>query len=340
MFTFYGKRNKVIIILLAILLVSSLLTSYFLTKSNWHASASNRIGFGLSTKADPKFWAEKLHASWYLDWKTSAIPSGQAPEYWQMIRLSASGYTPSANEIKALTVNFPGHVWIIGNEPDNIWQDNIPAKEFAQYYHEIYALIKNFDPTAKIAVGAISQPTQLRLSYLNQVLNEYKQQYHQSLPADWWTLHAYVLREEVDSWGAGIPPGMTQKRGDLYMIEDHSNLSIFKENVIQFRKWMNNNGYQNKPLAITEFGILLPAEFGSTPSLVSDYLKETFLWLESATDSEIGYPADNDRLVQKFAWFSLADINFPVADLAELSTNSLTSTGETFFKTALSLDEE
>ncbi len=321
--------------ILAFPLILTIFISSFETIGHFHINVDNRIGFGLSTKADAQFWASQLKARWYLDWKTTAVSSDQFPEYWQMIRLSTQGYRPSRSNIIAIAIEYPGHTWIIGNEPDNIFQDNITAEEYASFYHELYYLIKRYDPTAKIAIGAVSQATPLRLEYLNEVLAFYMQKFQHQLPADWWTMHAYILREEVGSWGAGIPPGMNQKRGVLYNIEDHASLELFKENIRQFRLWMNMNGYQNKPLAITEFGILLPADFGSSPSLVVNYLEETFKWLLGATDKDIGYPGDKDRLVQKFAWFSLADTVFPVADLADISAQTLTLTGKSFLKIAI-----
>lgn len=321
-------------IILAFLLIFTTFFASTETNVRYHINLDNRIGFGLSTKADAQYWANQLNASWYLDWKTTAVKNDQFPEYWQMIRLSPQGYRPSRIEIIALAIEYPGHTWIIGNEPDNIYQDNITAEEYASFYHELYYLIKRFDPTAKVATGAVSQATPLRLDYLNEVLTVYSQHYQHQMPVDWWTLHAYILREEDGSWGAGISPGMNQKSGTLYSIEDHADLELFKENIRQFRLWMNNNGYQNKPLAITEFGILLPAEFGSSPMLVANYLQESFKWLLGSIDKEIGYPADQDRLVQKFAWFSLADTVFPVADLADISAQTLTLTGEAFLRIA------
>jgi hypothetical protein len=89
-------------------------------------------------------------------------------------------------------------------------------------------------------------------------------------------------------------------------------------------------GYQDRPLALTEFGILLPAEFGYTPAVTRRYLEETFAWLESARDVESGYPLDDYHLVQRWAWFSLSDPDFAVANLADLATGSLTPLGLAF----------
>ena len=150
------------------------------------------------------------------------------------------------------------------------------------------------------------------------------------LPVDWWTVHAYVLREERGSWGADIPPGFSETQGLIIEPEQHGDLDLFANQLIRFRQWMKTNGYQETPLAVTEFGILLPVEFGYTPVVTADYLSATFEWLDTAADAEIGYSSDAGRLVQRWAWFSLADEQFPVADLVDLKTRRLTPAGEAF----------
>jgi len=326
-----GKNNRLFHALIFVtILTYTLLFSYINLRWQSKKFLSNQIGFGMSTKADPVYWANELNASWYLDWKTTPISSVAKPEYWQMIRLSKNGTHPSIDEIVMLVSNFPGHVWIIGNEPDNIWQDNLDYSQFTRFYHDLYYLIKSYDPSAQIAIGAISQPTPLRLKYLDLVMTEYLKLYGHKLPMDWWTIHAYVLREEKNSWGADIPPGFEEKFGELYEIQDHNNPIIFQQNITNFRKWMSDNGYQNKPLAITEFGILLPQELGFTPEIVANYLSSSFDWLYTTKDSELGYPADDFHLVQKFAWFSLGDKIYPVADLADFNNMKLSLIGEKF----------
>ncbi len=339
MFKYTKNRNvNISLIVMAILLSISLVTAFKpnLTSNNHF---NNRIGFGISTKADPQTWSDMLHASWYLDWKTSAIPVSSTPEYWQMIRLSKDGWKPSTTEIKKLLFLYPGHIWIIGNEPDNIWQDNISAEQFARYYHDLYHIIKFNDPSAGVAIGAISQATPIRLDYLDRVLSNYKQEYGKNLKVDWWTLHAYVLREENLSWGADLPPGFEDSSGNLYEINQHGDLEIFKQNIIEFRQWMKKNGFQSTPLAITEFGILLPEQFGYTTEFIADYLENSFIWLYSAADTNSGLKKDGYHLVQKYAWFSLNDQIYPAANLADLTSKKLTEIGESFRNTAIFLKE-
>lgn len=290
----------------------------------------DKAGFGLSAQANGSEWARRLGAGWYLDWNAACKRPNQNLEYWQTIRLKANGNRPENDEIARLAKECPGNVWIIGNEPDNAAQDNLSAVEYARRYHDLFALIKETDPTAKVAVAGVSQPTPLRMKYLDLVLETYQSNYGTKMPVDWWTVHAYVLREESGSWGAGIPVGMDEKEGKLYEINEHGDLELFAAQLVDFRTWMKKRGYQNSPLAVTEFGILLPERLGFTQDVVSAYLKGTFHWLNETHNAEIGDGIDDDLLVQRWAWFSLSDNIFPTADLANLKENRLTLVGETF----------
>ncbi len=292
---------------------------------------SPRAGFGISSPADAALWASRLGAGWYLDWAVQNRPKGPLPEHWQMIRLFPDGCVyPSRAAIRWAAFHNRGQVWVVGNEPDVIWQDDVTPETYAQLYHDLYYLIKKTDPSASVAAGSISQATPIRLAYLDRVLAAYQDMYAEPLPADWWSVHGYVLREERGAWGVDIPPGFYALWGELYQPEDHGRLDIFVAQIIAFRQWMAVNGYRDKPLVVTEFGILLGVEDGYTPERVAQYLHESVSWLETAMDEELGYPLDENRLAQRWAWFSLTDRYFPVSDLVNLEADTLTIVGQAY----------
>jgi hypothetical protein len=299
---------------------------------------STRAGFSIATASDAAYWAGKLGSGWYLDWGMKSVPSLAGMEHWQMVRVHESCVSPSPEAIEANAASVPGQVWIIGNEPDVIWQDNVTPHTYAAMYHELYALIKSADPTSLVAVGGISQATPLRLQYLDQVLESYQDLYHEAMPADWWTVHGYVLREERGSWGVDIPPGMEVTQGELYEVSDHGRLDLFESQLSAFRQWMAENGYQSTPLALTEFGILMPTSYGFPTESIASYLEQTFSWLYQAQDNNTGYPADGYRLVQKWAWFSLSDPTYSSSDLGNLSSGMLTPVGESFHRIVSELE--
>ena len=292
---------------------------------------SPRVGFNHTLSKDPDTWAQRLGAGWYLDWYVQPRSPARKPEHWQMVRLGQGCISPNKAAIRWTASRYQGSVWVIGNEPDNIWQDNLTPENYARFYHDLYYLIKAADPSASIAVGGVTQGTPLRLAYLDRVLKAYEARYGEPMPVDWWTVHGFVLREERANWGAEIPPGFPlADHGELYEITDTGSVELFKVQIIDFRTWMAARGYRNTPLAITEFGILLSDAYGFTPAVVASYLTETFTWLDHARDDQVGYPQDEDRLVQRWAWFSLYDKLYYASNLTHVEADALTDIGLAF----------
>lgn len=300
--------------------------SYKIPKSAW----SRRAGFSISSPTEAEYWAAMLGSGWYIDWNIQKNPSLDGLEHWSMVRVHEECITPSIEEIQSAASNYPGQVWIIGNEPDVIWQDNISAARYATTYHELYRIIKGADQTALIAVGGIAQATPLRLQYLDQVLIRYQSLYGEPMPVDWWTVHGYVLREEKGSWGVDIPPGIEATVGELREVADHGRIDLFESQIRAFRQWMADNGYQTSPLALTEFGILMPTAYGFPTEMVGSYLEQTFSWLDQVKDESTGDPDDGYHLVQKWAWFSISDPTYATSNLGDLTRGRLTIVGEKF----------
>ena len=299
---------------------------------------STQAGFSISSPTDAEYWAQMLGAGWYLDWSVRSEPPFERLEHWQMVRVHEDCISPSSEDIQWAAAHYPGQVWIIGNEPDVIWQDNVNADTYAAIYHDLYQLIKSTDPTALLAVGGVSQATPLRLIYLDQVLQTYQELYHEPMPVDWWTVHGYVLREEKDSWGVEIPPGIAAIQGELREVSDHGRFDLFESQLHLFRQWMEARGYQHTPLALTEFGILMPASYGFPADFVASYLEQTFSWLSQVEDESTGYPEDGYHLVQKWAWFSISDPTYSSSDLGDISSKKLTTLGEIFRRTISTME--
>jgi hypothetical protein len=292
---------------------------------------SPRLGIGMNGTRHVETWTRRLGAGWYIDWTVRPRHSATLPEHWQMVRLGRGCSYPSDEAIYWLAENFTGSVWIIGNEPDNHWQDNITPEEYAQVYQRLYTVIKTADPSASVAVGGVTQASPLRLEYLTRVLRAYEALYDHPMPVDWWTVHGFVLREQQGNWGAGIPVGFfSTKQGLLHEIDDLGDVELFQQQIVAFRIWMAENGYRDKPLAITEFGISFFSEYGYTPDVVAQYLADTFDWLNEARDNQVGYPQDNDRLVQRWAWYSLYSPYYSTSNLTHLPEKQLTQIGQAY----------
>lgn len=252
-------------------------------------------------------------------------------EFWQLVRVNQEGIRRTSWDIMdEIIASYPGSFWIIGNEPDVGWQDNVTPQRYAEIYHEVYSFIKELDPGAKVVIGGVAQPTPLRRAYLDIVLDSYESAYGEPMPVDVWNVHAFILREEEDSWGVGIPPGMAGEEGILYEIEDHDDVDILAQNIREFRSWMKKRGYGDKPLVISEYGILMPEDYGFLPERTSAFLESSFDLFRQMKGEE-GYAQDENRLVQWWFWYSLYDdLLYSTGNLWDEETGQLTDLGQTW----------
>jgi hypothetical protein len=296
-----------------------------LVMASYAPPESRLCRFGVGAPWDvARYPVNQLRIGWYTDWGARLHPDKPGGiAYLQTVRLAQPQYgvdsytsIPSGSELLSMIAANPGAEWIIGNEPDRrAWQDDIEPAVYAHAYHDLYYQIKAADPRARIVAGNIVQPTPLRLQYLDLILKSYGDRYREPMPVDVWNIHAFILNEAdciafPDScWGAGIPPGINATEGMRFGIQDNDNLDIFKQYVVNFRQWMADNGYQESALIITEFGVLMPEDYGFPPSRVNAYMHATFDYLSTAT-GPTGYSADKGRLVQAWAWYSLTDRTF------------------------------
>jgi hypothetical protein len=295
-----------------------------------YGMASMRFGWyvDFNATADPPtpYGMEYVQTVRIKQWKRAA--DGSATEccvgcsYWTPANYTVS---PSVSQIQSIASSHPGMTWLIGNEMERIdWgtgycarQDEMLPELYALVYHDLYYAIKNADPTAQVAIGGVVEATPLRLQYLSRVWDAYSSTYGSSMPVDVWNIHVYVLREEKGGWGADIPAGLAETTGMLYGFSDHKDFAKAWAQVVAMRQWMKERGQQNKPLINTEYGVLLPDWFQCTtypntsgcpfgPEQIRDsYMYPCFNYFLNQTDASIGYPADGNRLMQRWNWYSV-----------------------------------
>jgi hypothetical protein len=188
----------------------------------------------------------------------------------------------------------------------------------------------------------------MRAEYLNIMWDSYLALYGEPMPVDVWTMHIYILGE-TDNGDAhlaiGVDPDLAIPGSgncsdpDTFCHAEHDRVDYFVEQVVRMREWMADHGQRDKPLLLTEFGILKPFHYPDeghpdsdgicsvttcpsppnepdcfcdesnrtfNPSRVSVYLTSTLEYLRTAADATIGFPADEDRLVQQALWYRLA----------------------------------
>ena len=85
------------------------------------------------------------------------------------------------------------------------------------------------------------------------------------MPVDLWHIHNMILNEvscEYDPTNVGgqrVPRGIHVGHGrGSVSSDDNDNMTMFREQIWAFRRWMADNGYRGYPLIVTEYGILMP----------------------------------------------------------------------------------
>jgi hypothetical protein len=258
----------------------------------------------------------------------------------------------------------PGKLWFLGNEPDRRATDgsDICPQQYADAYHDFYHFVKAIDPTAQVGVAGLVQVSPGRLQYRDIVWDTYVAKYGTPMPVDVWNMHIYLLSETSNGdahIAVGTDPALripfSHQCGipGTFCSANHDNIDHFAAQVVAMRRWMNERGERNKPLVLSEFGINLPYNYGGTctdtvcpanppqdypcfcdtngqtfhPQRVANFLRDSMNYLLSAKNASLGYPADDNRLVQQWIWFS-AEHNGPGS-----ASNLFRSTGSSYVLT-------
>ena len=273
-------------------------------------------GQGHVTQSLSEYKVAALQAGWYSDWLFNANPAqpqDDTLEYVQFINVRASNWPPDWAAIENAVKSRRGSTWIIGNEPEGVYgQGNRTPAEYAEIYHDAHTKIKGWDPTARIAIGGVIEPTPLRLRWIEETMAAYQTRYGVPMEVDVWNIHVQILQEKAGEWGAGIPAGITPNPGEAreYSLSDCASVPIFQTLVTEFRTWMKDHEQQSKPLIISEMGVLQPSDYIAQDKetgdrLIEQFMTETFDWLLNTEDPATGCPDDENRLVQRWLWFSL-----------------------------------
>lgn len=305
----------------------------------------DRFGITLIADRTPNYkeLVTQINVKAVLDWKQDDKNewSEYGIDYLHVIRVNDTSYNNGEilNNLPNLLEENKGEVWIIGNEPDRDIQDGVTPEVYAKRFYEIAIRIRYHDPSAKIGFGSVVQPTPIRIRYLERAINHLtylscgNRQAAMDL-IDIWSIHAFILNEHPLLWGAGIPVGLydpdnynSQDWYDAIRITnfaDTYSIDIFNQRIIHFRNWMNSIGEKEKPLWITEYGSLFPDweiiclenEYADcdnpqngwpTETDTNQYMIDTFNLLLTKSDPNIGFFEDQNRLIQRWFWYSLND---------------------------------
>jgi len=271
------------------------------------------LGFNRGFGSLSDYPLAQLPFGWYADWTLQRDPERPGGvEYVQTLRVDAAHWPPDWGFVAEVARRNPGALWLIGNEPECIYQDARSPEEYADIYHQCYTFLKAQDPTCRVAIGGVVEATPLRLAWLGQLWAVYRQRYGQEMLVDVWNMHNQILKEKRGDYGCDIPVGLTAEEGQRYPWWENDSLAHFQAHVWAMRRWMAAHGQRDKPLIISEYGVLMPntlfdglAGQPKGEERVKAFMEGTFRFLLTATDPEIGCPADGNRLVQRWLWYSL-----------------------------------
>ena len=300
--------------------VTHTLAMPYVTRQETYLQPLERFGLGVVRGWDKldDYPLDRLPFGWGSDW-TYGPPQPERPGkgFMPIIAVRPSRYPPDWENLRRAIVAQAGRgtIWLVGNEPECIYQGNRTPEEYAAIYHDCYAFLKEHDPTAQVAIGGVVQPTPLRLQWLDRALDHYQAAYGRPMPVDIWNLHIQLLQEFRGRSGADIPVGLDADEGVRTPWWENANVALFIDYVWAFRRWLAERGQRQRPLILSEYGVLMPSAWfdalggPSGDQRVCTFMTETFDFLRTAADPDLGYSPDGNRLVQRWLWFSLDSPN-------------------------------
>jgi hypothetical protein len=297
-----------------------------------HADDNWRFGFGANRDAINYNWTV-LGASWFHNWRVQAPYHLDGMDFYPMVGaygdlMGNETETSIRNAINQRPSNYPdGTTWIISNEleydifttkngvPLNPPRAITPA-EYAEKYKKYRDIIKSINPTYKTAIGFINAIAETGRPY---VLTDFTSAidtlygHPADLPIDCYNLHTYAFGRSID-----------------FEI-------TFQTTVNRYREAMASISEREKPLIITELGVLEGVYVTDIPeSYVLDFQTRAFDWLRSATSATTGMPSDGNHLVQRWAWFALTswhpsdDYKWHRTALFDIDTTAITNLGQAY----------
>jgi len=219
---------------------------------------------GCPQTLDLPFLYNVLDVDWAYTWATCLWPMPSI-EYVPMVRSIHTSFNIEKAR-QALLFYGSGGYWLVGNEPDNQWQDNLTPMEAAISYGEIVNTILEADPTARIILGNFSNPSlYFRNTWFSQFKSAWIARWNEDVTTRivGWGVHAYVKPYPTETYQNAID--RVQR---------------------QILAWKDANA--DCQLWITEFGnierINGPTEFGTETETNIEIMQQMTIWLDVNVD--------------------------------------------------------
>ncbi|HEX7555022.1 MAG TPA: hypothetical protein VF338_00250, partial [Leptolinea sp.] len=167
--------------------------------------------YGVQDASVGRYDLSTLGVGYYLDWLSVRNPkAAKTVKYTHVLRTSDQEFSANMTRLPNLVATYPGDIWVIGNEPDQPYEDGVTAETYADRFYAYASYIKDHDPTAIMTFGTVTSVTKLRMRYLDYAWSELVlkagSQSAASALVDVFSPHMYVLNEGQNEWGVLIPP--------------------------------------------------------------------------------------------------------------------------------------
>lgn len=216
----------------------------------------------------------------------------------------------------------PAHLWIIGNEPENPCRGNQSSRTYAERYKLMREFILERDPAAQVGIAGVVLPSEIRRRWLDNVLQWYRTDYGEEMPIDVWTAHNLLLSEcpgtclpddptnpcdvALHCSGGYVPREFWCEKGRYFSEQDQARIDYFTQLIWDFRGWMADRGFRDKPLIVTELSVFAGVLLDDFPhEAINQFMFDTFDFMMNTSDEDVGCPSDGYRLVQRWTWYIL-----------------------------------
>ncbi len=166
----------------------------------------------------------------------------------------------------------PGTWWLVGNEPNDPYQDNLSPSAYAAFYRRVERLARWADPSIRLVPAGIANAD---WRWAQAFRESYRAQFGRYPRVAAWNIHNYILDADRSQY----------------------DLPEFQRRILAFRAWMALSGEGHQALLLTEYGVLYGSGCCGRPvedaAPGAEFMRQTTTWLEQ-TD-----------YVQAWNWFSL-----------------------------------
>lgn len=206
-----------------------------------------------------------LDVTWAYTWHHCNEWPMPSIEYVPMVRSIHNGFN-AEDVLDIILWHGAGGYWLVGNEPNNQWQDNLTPMEAAIAYGEIINIILSTDPTARVILGNFSNPSlYFRDTWFAQFKSAWITKWNEDVTTKivGWGVHAYVRPYATESYQNAIDRVQRQ-------------ILAWKDMAPDCQLW------------VTEFGnidrIDEETEFGTEVETNIEIMTQMTTWLEANVD--------------------------------------------------------